>query len=42
MNLIKKEPSDVESHWLKFWKLAAPLISLGHLIVDVVKLFIER
>ena len=39
---IKKEANDLESQWLKFWKLTAPLIGLGHLLIDVVKLFTER
>jgi hypothetical protein len=39
---IKKEPIDLESQWLKIWKLVAPIIGLGHLLIDAAKLFIER
>jgi hypothetical protein len=38
----KKEPSDPESLWLKFWKLTPLILGFGHLLIDVVKLFIER
>jgi len=42
MILNKKEPTDPESLWLKFWKVTPSIVGLGHLVVDVVKLFIER
>jgi hypothetical protein len=38
----KKEPTDPESLWLKFWKLAPSIIGFGHLVVDVVELFIDK
>ena len=38
----KKEPKDSGNPWLKFWKLTPSIIGLGHLLVDIVKLFIER
>jgi hypothetical protein len=42
MHSIKNEPKDPESLWLKFGKVAAAVIGLGRLLLDAVKLFIER
>ncbi|MBG6186491.1 MULTISPECIES: hypothetical protein [Flavobacterium] len=42
MKVKKKEPTDSESLWLKFWKLTPSIVGFGRLIFDVVKLFIER
>jgi hypothetical protein len=42
MIINKKEPTDPDGLWLKFWKVAPSIIGFGHLLVDVVKLFIER
>lgn len=39
MQSIKKEPEDSEDPWLRFWKLAPSIIGLGHLFIEVVKLF---
>ena len=42
MNKIKKEPKDFRSLWLKFLKFTPPIYGFGRLIIDVVRLFIER
>lgn len=42
MHYIKNEPKDPESLWLKFGKVATSIIGFARLLLDVVKLFIER
>lgn len=38
----KKEPKHPESAWLNLAKLTTSFIVLGRLVLEVVKLFIER
>jgi len=38
----KNEPKDSESLWLKFMKVTPSIAILGRLLLDFVKLFIER
>lgn len=38
----KKEPKHSESAWLNLGKLITSMIVLGRLVLEVVKLFIER
>jgi hypothetical protein len=42
MVINQKEPTDSESLWLKFCKLTPSIIGISRLVIDVVKLFLER